>query len=621
MASITITSNISDMDEGSAAAYAVCFQDSEFTDVANVDSTGRAAVIRYVMDHKNFGDGPVVPMTAAAGSQHEFSATLTKELANVDTSPGDAISIDFGVTNHHAYVVTQSGKFKNAFHVKHVPVTIVESFGLSDGLMKNVVYKFDKQNVYIANSLITNNSVYSSRFYLSDTQVADTSSLTMNLYSRLGYRKNGDETVYSLTHNNYDYINTTTTPTISVLQGYDGNHTSNLINNPEIPLLRTRGITTGWISYNPGKFFLDIDLGAVYDLSKLKIHTAISNFQLDKATVYVSEQNDFGSLPNTNTHTSLSSTYWDYYGTPSMDDLTINNSLYIGEVKYDGVTRLPVYNLVINNINGRYVRIYFLGQSYLELYGIQIDGTLHNASNSLGYRNIQIPSSTTIAIDETKYLYIDHYDVSNTQIDTSVFDLVLSEPYIAHYILTQNDDTYHSYTNTVTITADGQYGTSTYPTNLINKSIDNSYWMSTIASSSFINSTGLLQIDLGGVYDLTNIIIVSNPGGYKLIDSYIFASVDNQFGSLPTVNADINTFWGINGETYDGPTAENTTGQSTYVTRIVNEEPDIRYEPTYSFSKFEKEIGVSARYIRIYTISDQWVVQLHGVQIYGKPSS
>ena len=201
------------------------------------------------------------------------------------------------------------------------------------------------------------------------------------------------------------------------------------------------------------------------------------------------------------------------------------------------------------------------------------------------------------------------------------FDLVLSEPYVSNYILTKNDDTYYSDTNTVTITADGQYGTSNYPTNLINKSIDISYWMSTLASSSKINSTGLLEIDLGGVYDLTNIIIVSDSAGYKLIDSYIFASVDNQFGSLPTVHADVNTFWGINGETYNGPTAENTTGQSTYVTRIMNEIPDARYEPTYSFIKFEKEISVSARYIRIYTISDQWVVQLHGVQIYGKPSS
>ena len=124
MASITITSNISDMDGGSGAAYAVCFQDSEFTDVANVDSTGRAAVIRYVMDHKDVADGPVVPMTS--GSPPQFSATLTKELANVD-STGPAIPIDFGVTNHHAYVVTQSGKFENAFHVKHVPVTITGS--------------------------------------------------------------------------------------------------------------------------------------------------------------------------------------------------------------------------------------------------------------------------------------------------------------------------------------------------------------------------------------------------------------------------------------------------------------------------------------------------------------
>ena len=131
MASITITSNISDMDEGSEA-YAVCFQDSEFTDVANVDSTGRAAVIRYVMDHKNVGDGPVVEMTAAAGSPL-FSATLEKELANVDTSPESAISIDFGVTNHHAYVVTQSGKFKNAFHVKHVPVTIEQAAAPTEG--------------------------------------------------------------------------------------------------------------------------------------------------------------------------------------------------------------------------------------------------------------------------------------------------------------------------------------------------------------------------------------------------------------------------------------------------------------------------------------------------------
>ena len=123
MASITITSNISDMDGGSGAAYAVCFQDSEFTDVANVKSEERAAVIRYVMDHKNFGDGSVVvPMTA--GSPPLFSARLEKELANVDTPPGYAIPIDFGVTNHHAYVVTQSGKFENAFHVKHVPVTI-----------------------------------------------------------------------------------------------------------------------------------------------------------------------------------------------------------------------------------------------------------------------------------------------------------------------------------------------------------------------------------------------------------------------------------------------------------------------------------------------------------------
>lgn len=125
MASITITSNISDMDGGSGAAYAVCFQDSEFTDVANVDSTGRAAVIRYVMDHKDVADGPVVPMTS--GSPPQFSATLTKELANVDTPPGDARPIDFGVTNHHAYVVTQSGKFENAFHVKHVPIEITGS--------------------------------------------------------------------------------------------------------------------------------------------------------------------------------------------------------------------------------------------------------------------------------------------------------------------------------------------------------------------------------------------------------------------------------------------------------------------------------------------------------------
>ena len=198
MASITITSNISDMDEGSAAAYAVCFQDSEFTtldavsirinliqtnaiwipkteipghpddytslvgtvfvndtgatvtvteikdpvqnvagtasvkygvtDSTNitqnntydfVDSTGRAAVIRYVVDHKDDADGPVVPMAAVTAGLPQFSAILKKELANVD-STGPAIPIDFGVTNHHAYVVTQSGKFENAFHVKHV---------------------------------------------------------------------------------------------------------------------------------------------------------------------------------------------------------------------------------------------------------------------------------------------------------------------------------------------------------------------------------------------------------------------------------------------------------------------------------------------------------------------
>ena len=123
MASITITSNISDMDEGSAAAYAVCFQDSEFTDVANVDSTGRAAVIRYVMDHKDDANGPVVPMAAVTAGLPQFSATLETELANVD-STGPAGPIDFGVTNHHAYVVTRSGKFENAFHVKHVPITI-----------------------------------------------------------------------------------------------------------------------------------------------------------------------------------------------------------------------------------------------------------------------------------------------------------------------------------------------------------------------------------------------------------------------------------------------------------------------------------------------------------------
>jgi len=126
MASITITSNISDMDGGSGAAYAVCFQDSEFTDVANVDSTGRAAVIRYVMDHKDDADGPVVPMAAVTAGLPQFSATLETELANVD-STGPAIPIDFGVTNHHAYVVTRSGTFENAFHVKHVPITITGS--------------------------------------------------------------------------------------------------------------------------------------------------------------------------------------------------------------------------------------------------------------------------------------------------------------------------------------------------------------------------------------------------------------------------------------------------------------------------------------------------------------
>ena len=124
MASITITSNISDMDEGFDAAYAVCFQNSEFTDVANVDSTGRAAVIRYVVDHKDVADGPVVSMVAVTAGSPQFTATLTKEMANVDTLPDYAIPIDFSVANHHAYVVTQSGKFENAFHVKHVPVTI-----------------------------------------------------------------------------------------------------------------------------------------------------------------------------------------------------------------------------------------------------------------------------------------------------------------------------------------------------------------------------------------------------------------------------------------------------------------------------------------------------------------
>lgn len=127
MASIMISSNITSSDPG--PVYAVCFQESEFTDVANVDSVGRASVIRYVMDHKDVGGGPVVNMGTTAGIAgvvETFTATLTTELANVDSPPESAAAFDTAVTNHHAYVVAQSGKFENAFQVKHVPITTAQ---------------------------------------------------------------------------------------------------------------------------------------------------------------------------------------------------------------------------------------------------------------------------------------------------------------------------------------------------------------------------------------------------------------------------------------------------------------------------------------------------------------
>tara|TARA_Y100000389_G_scaffold134961_1_gene132459 strand:+ start:3498 stop:8618 length:5121 start_codon:yes stop_codon:yes gene_type:complete len=127
--SITLSSNI-DSGVPGGTVYAVCFIQSKFTDVANVQSPDRASIIRYVVDNRGVENSGVVQLTSVssgdlthAGTGNElFTGVLEREAMDINSTTSSPI--DFYLPFHYVYIVTQHGDFTNAFQVKYVEVNL-----------------------------------------------------------------------------------------------------------------------------------------------------------------------------------------------------------------------------------------------------------------------------------------------------------------------------------------------------------------------------------------------------------------------------------------------------------------------------------------------------------------